>query len=61
MKTVVKYVLLFICFGVGVALSILAVDVFMTPYHQGVEVAMPGMVGAMFLLGAFLLFRWKPT
>jgi hypothetical protein len=58
-KTFLKYVLLLICFAIGVGLAIATVQNFNDPYHS-TDAVVDGMGAALFLLGAFLLFRWKP-
>lgn len=55
MKTFLKYVLLFICFAIGVGWLIATIQ----DYRSG-DAVFEGMLAALFLLGAFLLFRWKP-
>ena len=63
MKTFVKYVLLFICFAFGIAFAIGTIHAFIYPgYFNGAyDVEFLGTFAAIFLLGAVLLFRWKPT
>jgi hypothetical protein len=53
---IVKYVLVFICFGLGVAFCIGTISLLRDPYGSD-PAWLTGMIGAMFLLGAFLLFR----
>jgi len=52
MKALVKYVLLFVCFGIGVALAILTIQDFTAAYTYSSD----GMFAALFLLGVLLLF-----
>jgi hypothetical protein len=47
----------FICFGLGVAFSIAALTSFKSVYFNSADVGIPGMLGAMLLLGAFSLLR----
>jgi hypothetical protein len=60
MKTFLKYVLLFICFGIGVGFAIATVQDFGDPYRSS-DTTLEGVLAALFLLGALLLFRWKPS
>jgi len=52
---VVKYVLAIICFGIGVAFAIGAIQTMQNPYSG--DAWIPGMFAGMFLLGTFLLLR----
>jgi hypothetical protein len=56
MKTVVKYVFGFICFGLGAAFCIGTIGILKNPYSSD-PAWFTGMIGSVFLLGAFLLFR----
>lgn len=60
MKTFVKYFFAFICFGFGIALCIGTISILKDPYSSD-PAWFTGMLGSMFLLGAFLLLRWKPS
>jgi uncharacterized protein DUF4339 len=62
MKIFVKYALLFICFAIGIAFAIGTIHAFVYPgyFNSAYDAVFPGMFAAIFLLGAFLLFRWKP-
>lgn len=58
MKTVVKYVLLFVCFGLGAAFAIGTLTALMHPNPYGGDLPwFTGMVAAILLLAAFLVFR----
>ena len=48
-----------LCFGIGVAFAMAAVDALVVErsYHSVFDVTFPSMLGAMFLLGAYLLLR----
>jgi hypothetical protein len=61
MKTFVKHVLLFICFAIGAAFAIGTIHTFAHPgyFDSALDVPFLGMFAAIFLLAAFLLFRWK--
>jgi hypothetical protein len=63
MKALVKYVLLFICFAIGVAFAIGAMHAFVYPsyFNSAGDAVFLGMFAALFLLAAFLLFRWQPS
>jgi hypothetical protein len=62
MKKFVKYFFAIICFGIGVAFCISALESLIRPREFFADPAwIPAMLGAMFLLGAFLLLRWKPS
>jgi hypothetical protein len=59
MKTFLKYVLMLICFAISVRYAISAVQNFNNPHHLD-DAVFESMFAALFLLGAFLLFLWKP-
>lgn len=63
MKTFVKFAVLFISFGIGVAFAIAAIHAFVYPgyFSSAGDAVLPGMFAAIFLLGAFLVFRWQPN
>jgi hypothetical protein len=48
-----------LCFGLGVAFAMAAVDSLVVPstFHSVFDVTFPSMFGAMFLLGSYLLLR----
>jgi hypothetical protein len=61
-KTFLKYFFAIICFGIGIAFSFSALEDLIHPREFYSDPAwIPAMLGAMFLLGAFLLLRWKPA
>lgn len=56
---VVKILLAVVSFGLGVAFVMVAVNALVHPGYlaDSMDMAIPAMLGAMFLLGAFLLLR----
>jgi hypothetical protein len=60
-KTFLKYSFAIICFGIGIAFSVSALEDLIHPTYFADPVWIPAMLGAMFLLGALLLLRWKPS
>jgi hypothetical protein len=59
----VKIICGVICFGLGVALAVGALNELVHPayFHSGYDVAFPAMFGSMFLLGSYLLLRRRPS
>jgi hypothetical protein len=57
-----KYFFAIICFGIGIAFSVSAIEDLVRPREFFADPTwIPAMLGAMFLLGALLLLRWKPS
>jgi hypothetical protein len=60
---VIKITFGVLCFGLGVAFAMGAVNALLHPGYaaESMDVAFPAMLGAMFLLGSFLLLRRSPS
>ena len=54
-----KYILLFICLGIGAALCIGAISILRSPYDNGPPAWFAAVLGVMFFWGAFALARWR--
>ena len=54
-----KYILLFTCLGIGVALCVGAISILRSPLDNGPPAWFAAAFGAMFLWGAFALARWR--
>jgi hypothetical protein len=59
-KAFLKYFFAVICFGLGIAFCIGTVSILTDPYSHD-PAWLTGMIGAMFLLEAFLQLRRKPS
>ena len=57
--TVLKYILLFTCLGIGVALCAGAISILSSPTDNGPPAWFAVVFGALFFWGAFALSRWK--
>ena len=55
-----KYILLFACLGIGVALCAGAISIWRSPPDHGPPAWFAAVLGAMFFWGAFVLARWRP-
>ena len=53
-----KYILLFICLGIGVALCVGTISILRSP-PDGPPAWFAAVLGAMFFWGAFALARWR--
>jgi hypothetical protein len=56
---VLKYILLFTCLGIGVALCVGAVSILRSPLEHGPPAWFAAVFGAMFFWGTFALARWR--
>jgi hypothetical protein len=54
-----KYILLFTCLGMGVALCVGAISILRSPPDNGPPAWFAAMLGAMFFWGAFAVARWR--
>jgi hypothetical protein len=54
-----KYILLFTCLGIGVALCVGAISIWRGPPDTGPPAWFAAGLGAMFFWGAFALLRWR--
>jgi hypothetical protein len=54
-----KYILLFTCLGIGVALCVGAISILRSPPDNGPPAWFAAVFGAMFFWGAFALARWR--
>ena len=54
-----KYILLFICLGIGVALCVGTISILRSPPDNGPPAWFAAVLGAMFFWGAFALARWR--
>jgi hypothetical protein len=54
-----RYILLFTCLGIGVALCVGAISILRSPPDHGPPAWFAAAFGAMFLWGAFALARWR--
>ena len=54
-----KYILLFTCLGIGVALCVGAISILRSPPDNGPPAWFAAVFGAMFFWGAFALSRWR--
>ncbi|SFO74369.1 hypothetical protein SAMN05216330_104459 [Bradyrhizobium sp. Ghvi] len=56
---VVRIIVGVLCFGVGIAFAMGAINALVHPgyFHSDVDVWMPSMFGAIFLLSSYLLVR----
>ena len=56
-----KYILLFTCLGIGVALCVGAISILRSPPDNGPPAWFAAVLGATFFWGAFALARWRQT
>ena len=54
-----KYIFLFTCLGIGVALCVGAISILRSPSDNGPPAWFAAVLGAMFFWGAFALARWR--
>src|SRR5580765_8882631 len=54
-----KYILLFTCLGIGVALCVGAISILRSPLDNEPPAWFAAAFGAMFFWGAFALSRWR--
>jgi hypothetical protein len=54
-----KYILLFTCLGIGVALCVGAISILSGPPDNGPPAWFAAVLGVMFFWGAFALARWR--
>jgi hypothetical protein len=54
-----KYILLFTCLGIGVALCVGAISILRSPPDNGPPAWFAAVLGATFFWGAFALARWR--
>src|SRR6476659_6231114 len=56
---VLKYILLFTCLGIGLALCVGVISILRSPPDNGPAAWFAAAFGAMFFWGAFALVRWR--
>ena len=56
---VLKYILLFTCLGIGLALCVGAISILRSATDSGPPPWFAAAFGAMFFWGAFALARWR--